>query len=220
MICFADNDVLLKLAACDLLEEAVFVLGSTRSEVYVLPTAKYKIGHDRQKRLQGNYGSGGVARTLEFIETVQEIASASDPEERDLLLAIDGIDAGEEVLFAATRGLDFYLVATGDKRSLRALALSSSCQPIYERMSGHIVCLEQIIARLIPHLGFEEVRSRVVPAVRSGNCDTSLKSAFGSGLQTTEDNVRRSISSRIVSLRSEVGELLIPDNDWITSGLV
>lgn len=213
MICLADNDVLLKLAACNLLDDAVPALETTKSEFFVLPTAKYKIGYDRQNKLQAKYGVDGIKRTLEFIQTVQEIVAPPDIDERDLLLTVDNIDAGEDVLFAATQHRDVYIVATGDKRCLRALASAPTCQPIYDRMSGRVICLEQIIARLIPHLGFNEVRQRVVP-VR--DCDTSLKAAFGSGLQASEENVRRSLASRITDIRAETGNLLVLDNEWVT----
>ena len=213
MICFTDNDVLLKLSAWNLLEEAITVLDTTRKEIYVLRTARFVIGKDKQARFSTKYGSQAVQRTLEFIETVQEITQGADPEEQALLNAINGIDEGEAFLFGATRDLDLFLVATGDKNSLRALANAPSCAPIYQRMSGRVICMEQIMARLIPHVGFEEVRRRVVPA---RDCDNSLKSAFGSGLLAEEVNVKRSLTVRINELHSEVGPLLVPDNDWIT----
>ena len=79
-------------------------------------------------------------------------------------------------------------------------------------MSEHIICPEQIIARLIPHLRLNEVCRRVVP-VR--DCDKSLKSALGSGLQATEESVRRSLASHITDIRSETGNLLVPNSKWL-----
>jgi hypothetical protein len=43
MICLADNDIVLKLACCDLLTEVVAVLGVTTSEVLVLNSAVHKL---------------------------------------------------------------------------------------------------------------------------------------------------------------------------------
>lgn len=213
MICFTDNDVLLKLAAWNLLEEAIAVLETTREEIYVLRSARFVIGNDKQGKFSSKFGKEAVQQTLQFITTVQEITQAADPEEQALLNIVNGIDEGEALLFGATKDTEVFIVATGDKNSLRALANAPTCSLIYQRMSGRVICLEQIMARLVPYVGFDEVRRRVVPL---RDCDKSIKSAFGSGLLAEERNVQRSLASRISELYSEVGTLLVPDNEWIT----
>lgn len=40
MILLSDNDIIYKLAACDMLEEALVVLGVPYTDVYVLPTCQ------------------------------------------------------------------------------------------------------------------------------------------------------------------------------------
>ena len=53
MICFADTDMILKLAACDLLPQTLSVLGVTRQEVYVFREEAYRIyEHDPDVRAQ------------------------------------------------------------------------------------------------------------------------------------------------------------------------
>lgn len=212
MICLTDNDVLLKLAAWNLLEETIAVLETTREEIFVLPTAQYKIKKDSRGELVAKYGEAGIRRVLDFIASVQKISQGSDPEEQAAMIAVNGIDDGEELLFAATKELDVFLVATGDKNSLRALASAPTCTAIYERLCGRVICLEQIVARLISSVGFEEARTRIVPF---RECDTSIKAAFGSGSLAEETNVQRSLAKRINDLHSEVGHLLVPDNEWI-----
>ncbi len=44
MILISDNDILLKLAICDLLDESLAELGATHAEVFVLGTARFKLG--------------------------------------------------------------------------------------------------------------------------------------------------------------------------------
>ena len=44
MICLADNDIVKKLAVCNLIDEAVSALGVSLDEIRVLPTARYKLG--------------------------------------------------------------------------------------------------------------------------------------------------------------------------------
>jgi hypothetical protein len=43
MICLADNDIILKLACCDLLTEAVEVMGVNSDQVLVLNSAIHKL---------------------------------------------------------------------------------------------------------------------------------------------------------------------------------
>ena len=215
MICFTDNDVLLKLAAWNLLEETLIVLETSRAEVFVLPAAHHKIKKDRRGELAAKHGPEGIGRALDFIDSVQKVTQGSDAEEQAAMIAVKGIDEGEELLFSATRDVEAFFVATGDKNSLRALASAPTCASIYDRLCGRVICLEQIVAWLIPHVGFEEVRSRIVPF---RECDQSMKSVFGSGSLAEQANVQRSLTSYIGTLRSEVGFLLVDDNEWITRG--
>ena len=212
MICLTDNDVLLKLASWNLLEETVEVLETTREEIFVLPTAKYIIKNDRHGKLVARYGPEGISRALDFINSVQTITQGSDPDEQAAMIAVKGIDEGEELLFSATKDEDAFLVATGDKNSLRALSDAPTCAAIYDRLCGRVICLEQIVARLVPYVGFENARSRIVPF---RECDTGMKSTFGSGHLAEETTVQRSLAIRINELHSQVGSLLVPNNDWI-----
>jgi hypothetical protein len=119
VICLADNDIIHKLAACDLLDDALTALSLVRTDVYVLPTAKYKFGITPRRVAQGErrYGATVFARIRDFLASVREINVPGLPEELQLLAAVDGIDPGEAVLFAATAQFDQYLLATGDGHS-------------------------------------------------------------------------------------------------------
>ena len=59
MICLADNDYILKLAACDLLEEMQTLFGAERNEIYVLPSAKFKFKRDTKKQLYDQHSVPG-----------------------------------------------------------------------------------------------------------------------------------------------------------------
>ncbi len=124
MICLVDSDVIYKLAMCNLLDDTLAALDLARTDVYVLPTAKYKFSVARRPGTgERRYGAEVFARIRDFLGSVREIDVAGLSEELQLLASIDGIDAGEAILFAATAEFDQYLLATGDKASLRALAL-------------------------------------------------------------------------------------------------
>jgi hypothetical protein len=94
----------------------------------------------------------------------------------------------------------------GDKRSLRALAETRTCRPIALRLSGRVICLEQIVRRVIGHFGFAHAREKVVPARA---CDTALRAVFGSGFDAAEENVLIGLDSYINELETLPVGLLI-----------
>ena len=212
MICLVDNDVIYKLAMCNLLDDSLAALDLARTDAYVLPTAKYKFGVARRRSRTGEqrYGAEAFARIRDFLGSVRELDVAGPSTELQLLASIDGIDVGEAILFSATVEFDQYFLATGDKTSLRALALTPVCLSIAQRIRGHIICLEQIVKRLIQHSGFLNVKDKIVPARA---CDTALSVAFGSGWDATEPNVLAALDSYINELRSLPINLL-SDVDW------
>ncbi len=209
MILFCDNDIVHKLAACNLLDDALSALGVSTENVRVLPTAKHKFGitkdHAKFKR---KYGEVVFGRIRCFLEEVGEV---DNPSVEDLLLLDDvaDIDRGEATLISATAAHSDYLLATGDKRCLGSLATNQACRPIADRLRGRAVCLEQIIRKAIEHSGFEHVKRRVVPAVcREPSCDIALLAAFGSGLDAAESNVLHTLDAYIRDLQQKTESML------------
>jgi hypothetical protein len=207
VILLSDNDIIYKLAACDLLDEALVVLGVSHAAVYVLPTAKYKFGLRRPStRLDAQYGSDMLARIHAFLANVHELEVFGPPEELQLLAEVDGVDTGEAVLFSATILFNQYFLATGDKNSLRVLASTPSCRAIALRLCGHVICLEQIVTCMIQHFGFAYVKDKIVPA---RSCDMALRAAFGSGDTATELDVLTTLAGYTNELRSLAIDLLV-----------
>ncbi len=130
------------------------------------------------------------------------------PEESAAFNDVLKIDPGEAILFAATSEYPEAVVATGDKQSLVALssAEGETCVRVRERMAGRVICFEQTMLRVIDGSGFDFVLERVVPARQ---CDTVLRSVFGSGLAATEVGVREGLQNYIGDLRKRTGKLLI-----------
>ena len=192
MICLADNDYLLKLAACDLLDETISLLGIATSNVFVLPTAKYKIAKDTGGRLRARYRNG-IDRALAFLDSVSEISVTPNADEQALLNEVKDPDTGqrlihegEQILLGTSGAFGEFLLATGDKNCLRALAAARTCEEIYVRHISRVICIEQTILWLIEDQGFQYVLRKVVPASR---CDTALQAAFGSGLNAQQEDV-------------------------------
>lgn len=204
---YLDNDIVSKLASCDLLDEAITSLESQNPFVRILSTFKHRFGITNEKRravIEQQIGKPAFERIVAFQEAVREV----EPAREDLLLLLDdlaGIDTGEAQLFAAASEVPNALVVTGDKRSLRCLAKAEVCKPIVRSLTGRVVCFEQVIKRVIAVTTFDRARRKIIPGVA---CDTALQVAFGMGLDAQESNVIGSLDRYIEDLRNETSCLL------------
>ncbi len=68
-----------------------------------------------------------------------------------------------------------------------------------------MICLEQLILKLIEVKGFEFVRDRILPMV---SCDKSLQICFGVSSPVTEENVIAGLNSYINDIRQQTPNLL------------
>lgn len=68
-----------------------------------------------------------------------------------------------------------------------------------------MICLEQVIKKIIYRQGFENTLTKVLPARQY---DKSLNAIFGSRKKCTQDNVITSLDAYIQDLRSNSGKLL------------
>lgn len=213
MIYLSDNDVVEKLAICDLLDDALAAFSATRDDVMVVPTLKYRVGLGSPRpKIVRRLGIDAANRLCEFVGAVKEIREYS-AEDHQFLESLDEsveIDPGEIVLLSATAGLTNYRLLTGDERCLRAVATHPECAKIARRIQGRVVCFEQIICRIIDHQGFESVRAKVAPG-DGKYCDTALRAAFGSGMDATEINALACLRSYITEIRRFPVDLLEPD---------
>jgi hypothetical protein len=69
---------------------------------------------------------------------------------------------------------------------------------IRERLAGKLVCLEQLILKIINVEGFDVTLIKVLPA---REYDKALKAIFGSGERCTQDNVLMALEAYIQDLR-------------------
>jgi hypothetical protein len=149
VIYLSDNDIVEKLGVCDLLDDALTAFDAARSDVYVVPTLKYRFGIGKGRaKAEKRFGEAVVARILDFLGGVQEIRDYS-AEDHQLLDDIIGIDPGETVLLSATAVFPTYRLLTGDKRCLKTVVTCPECATIARRIQGRVVCFEQILCRLI-----------------------------------------------------------------------
>lgn len=204
MSLFLDNDVLAKLASWNLLEDGIKACGFALADVRFLPTAPYWLGLAGKKKC--SYPPEVQGRLRAFLAAAQ--ACAEDPAGDDSELhKVDDIDAGEAILLSqAARSAGSFL-ATGDKRCIRAVVTAPACARLVSMLVGRVLCLEQVLLRVVDLLGFEEVKKRIVGSNQLA-LDTSVRAAFGSGMQADDINACGSLERRVKSLASEAAGML------------
>ena len=204
MIVISDNDVLLKLACCDLYAEFLSSFGVSHQDVFILNTARPVL---TSRRVQKRIDASSFQRLVAFLNAVQVVAEAPDPDELTALTEQPNIDMGEAVLFSVAPRMPNAILTTGDKRSLQSLAGTNDavCQALCRKLAGKVVCFEQVLWKILDGVGFDAVRDKLV----SGReCDKALANILGSGLNATEDGVREGLASYIDDLRRQTGVLL------------
>jgi hypothetical protein len=206
VIVISDNDVLRKLACCDLFEEFLQAFGVSHNEVYILNTARPVLGSKRGKK---RIDEAIFQRLTVFLDSVQIISTVPDPDEQVALTEQPNIDTGEAVLFSVTPTMADSLLATGDKRSLQSLAEANDavCRGLCQKLAGKVVCFEQVIWKILECKGFDAVRDKII---LGRECDKVLAIILGSGLDASEASVREGLISYIDDLRKQTGLLLAP----------
>ena len=210
MLVLSDTDLILKLAEFELLDEAIAVLDAKRKDVRVLPELDYVLSG---QRIHDTVTRSAIQRTMAWTRGIPKITKADISD----LAVLQGatlkvgtrtlrINRGEAVLFAATGSLSDYIVATGDKNSLRVLASWPPCAPICARMEKRVVCLELIVRRLIGKFGYNAVQGKVSPRC---SCDDCMQQAFANGKPThPKADCLRWLDAFLTALRGETGKLL------------
>lgn len=200
-VLFLDNDAVLKLVACHLFWETVAALGSNQENLRVLSDAKYVF--KKSRRVIKKYPEAIRLAAFSIVEGCQAIKPEFNPELPEL--EIEGIDPGERLLISATRNEPAFYLITGDKRCLKALAAASQLAEIRQRLQGRVICLEQVILKLIEVQGFYEVLNKLL---NGREYDKALASIFGSGERATEENVLLGLLAYIEDLQRETEGLL------------
>jgi predicted nucleic acid-binding protein len=120
LIILADNDIILKLAQCDLLECLPDIVGKQWNEIYVSPTAKYQLlPKSDTRKLEKCGNKETLDRLTNFLSMVKIIPQVQDMTLLSKLADFDGIDGGENFLLAAATEISNSLLITGDKKALQ-----------------------------------------------------------------------------------------------------
>jgi Superfamily II DNA/RNA helicases, SNF2 family len=141
------------------------------------------------------------------IATVKKLTEVSASPDNSLIsLKFDGLDQGELILIGEAIKEPYFHLATGDKNCLRALMKCPDIETAKQKLKGHVICLEQLVVKLIEVKGFNAVKAKVAPM---RDCDTALKVAFGSGLHSTQTNSLFALNGYIDEIKRDCPNLLI-----------
>jgi len=205
---FADEDIILKLAEYDLLDETCALAQVTPSEVRVRFATPRVLWGKRRKLITGpdpGHTDAGFDRAIAFAENAHPITDRPPDEYYDAIRAVEGIDPGEALLIATalTVTLD-PVILTGDKRCLRALGKSESLRDVRHRLSGCAVCLEEALRSLILRRNFVSVRGAVAQA--PPDCDKAITDAFRGASKYDWERVLGKLEAELASLEEDVGK--------------
>lgn len=163
MIVLADNDIILKLAQCDLLDSLNVLLGVEVKDILIPTTARFQLmPKTGSKALLKCGNEETVARIGRFLKIAQDVPVIGD---LDLLLRladIPNIDSGEQQLFAATSNGSALLI-TGDKRALRAVMLHQAAIPtVYDGLLGNVMTFESALLLGLYSYGFPVMKQKLL----------------------------------------------------------
>lgn len=172
MILLADNDILLKLAGCHLLNIFQEIICPNNESIYLTPSSQFSLPSQIKKKLEQKSGRDEINSFL------QKIVYLEDEVNHDIVAKLAGtpkIDVGEVQLFAqAYLNPDAY-IATHDKNSLRALLGNPNLSDISSVLVNRVYTLEIALLILMKELGFEKVSQSVIErCVKDGVLDMAF----------------------------------------------
>ena len=151
-----DNDFLWKVCAAGAFDHVLATLKLTRSDCYVLASLKAQLKRGNGK-LCKKIGPAGVASLTSIVEGLATIPDDSASPWLDKLAQVDGIDAGEAILFSYAAANDAVVLATGDKRAVRAIESVADLAGALERK---VLLLDHLLAHCCDKEGKQAAKAR------------------------------------------------------------
>ena len=207
VIFLKDNDFLIKLAAWNLLDEAMGILRAKTDGVRVLDTLRTQLEEPRPD-WQAQYGDAVLQKVLRFVSKVAVVDDLPFDEGELLMIGlVPKIDAGEALLFAVTKDLPTYRIVTGDKQCLYVLHGATTCKPVMDRVRGNILHLEQVVYRLLETKGLNAIRDKIRHSP-APDADLAIRGAFGQRWEHGSASVNGKMVASIRQLHNDCGGLL------------
>lgn len=201
MIVLADNDLVSKLAKCDLLKSLPDILEVPIEEIFIAPAARYQLLPKNPEKALAKYGNQEtVERVRKFLESVKDIQQAADQQLLVRLSAVPKIDPGEQLLFASCMANENALLLTGDRNALNALAGTNELSDVYRSLAGRVITFESALLIATKILGFDVVKAKLL--AYPGKKDGVLN------LVVREDMVESNLEECLVSYSRSVAHFL------------
>jgi hypothetical protein len=204
-----DNDIVIKAAMYSMLSEVGAVVAPSLSECGVLGALRFVLTDALERQKLGPLIAPSLAllASAEQLEPSPTEATAAAEIELSAQQAGLQLDAGESLLFAIAEARKIRPLVTGDKRAIAALEKVLSAENRQWWKEG-VVCLEQVVLRLIAALGATIVRNRVCS---SPKVDTALAICFScSASDSDAAGWQSGLVSYIEHLRKASPTLLAP----------
>ncbi|MDB6172077.1 MAG: hypothetical protein JWL59_1388 [Chthoniobacteraceae bacterium] len=200
-----DTDIFILLSGSGLFERVAAIFNLNRASLRRLPAVSRQL--QKGNKFKKNYPDIIRKLGIEAASTIHPIETQiSDASIANLLAAVDDIDPGEALLLGLLVENKSWLLTTGDKRFLRALARSPSLYSVRNAVAGRIVCLETVIELLV---GIEGIKPVAVAFTNVRDCNQTLSVIFSSGENTGEEHCRAGLESKIRDLESDIGPNLL-----------
>ena len=184
MIVLSDNDVILKLAQCNLLRYLPEILEEDPRSIYVSPTARFQLLPRNTDKAIKKCGSVAIYENVErFLGSVQVIDEIRNDDLLIKLGEIPHIDVGEQQLLAACVEQPGALFMTGDRRCLQAVMdIQTIVATVHARLIDSVITYESALLLSVRVLGFETLYQQLQT---NPNPDAMLRMAMRS--RSSED---------------------------------
>lgn len=200
----ADADIISKLAHWRLLHHLPAVFDCDIKSIATLDSLVYraqKAISNPDKLFKDNVTA---IYAHEFLSQLPKLASPN-VDALQSLQRIPNIDSGEALLIAILEATQDSILATGDKRALKAIhsAMTNglSCQ-----IEGRIICLEQLLSCLLTLIGHADWLASIS---RAPTMDTAIRMVCGSGCNAPMEQIVNGLKSYTESIRNECGTILM-----------
>ena len=175
MILLADNDIVLKLAGCHLLNIFQEIICPNNELIFLTPSAQFSLPSQIAKKLEKDSGKNEINAFLQKV-SVSYLEAEVNHDIVAKLAKTPQIDKGEVQLFAQAYLNSSAYIATGDKNSLKALLNSSELIDVSAALQQRVYTLENSLLILMKEIGFEKVSQSILERCIK---DKVLDMAFG-----------------------------------------
>jgi hypothetical protein len=194
-----DNDIFFVLAATDCFEGTAQLFGLSLAEFRRLSSLADQL---RSARFAPELPAHVRKAALDYCGRIRGISGQHDAAVLDRLARHRHVEAGEAQLLAHALQERSALLATADKRFLRALCTAPALAEIRAAIAGRVVCLETLIRM---HLDTKGIAAAATKFSAAADYNGTIHLLFGGGPNTAEQHCRDGLRSFLADLETIVG---------------